>query len=64
LKPDFAIEISTFRTFRGQPILDYNLTNPCKDKDRSQIDESGALSFCVEKPVVPVGNQMERSFSQ
>ena len=22
-----------------------------------------ALSFCVEKPVVPVGNQMERSFS-
>ena len=24
--------------------------------------KQGALSICVEKPVVPVGNQMERAF--
>ena len=27
-----------------------------------EFETSGALSICLEKPVIPVGNQMERAF--
>ena len=32
--------------------------------DEVVVPLPGALSFCMEKPVVPVVNQMERTFSK